>query len=295
MLNKAYQPTTIDPNRLLIGIASVEIDGVDLGSMTQASVEVTSTTKERYQGYPANRMETIVEAVTAITSISAEEIGSAVVLTLLSNLFRDLNVELAQQYAISMLAPFAGGGNLKLAANVKMLPELSISWRDSWNTLSFKFECIGTNVQTLIAKTIDNGVRKPAVTTDVKNLSIGLPQIQVEGVSIGAIQGADLSLQGTAKKIGTSYPKVTKDVIYETSKFELTILAEETALPALADCRVTLIQAILDNKFIAIEFPHCSILEDLTYSAQNDWSGRKYVVKPFKLNKDTEIVILTRG
>ena len=295
MLDRAYQPTTIDPNRLLIGVASVDIDGADLGAMTNASVEVTSVTKERYAGYPANRMETIVEAVSAVVSVTAEEIGSPTVLALLANLFRDLNSEIAQQYVVTMFAPFAGDGNLQLAANAKMMPELSIGWHDDWNSLSFRFECLGTNVQTLLNKSMINGPRKPATITDPKYLGIGIPQIQVGGASIGALQGIDLKLTGSTRKVETGYPKVVKDIIYENSKFELGIAAEETALPALPDVSVKLIQALVDDKYLAIEFPHCAILEDLTHSAQNDWTGRRYTVKPFKLDKDTDIVILTRG
>lgn len=295
MLNRDYQPTTIDPNRLLIGIASVAVDGIDLGALTNASIEVTTETKERYVGYPANRTDIITDSITAIASLTAEEIGSAAVLNLLANLIRDLDSPVVTQYAVDMLAPFAGGGNLKMSADVKLIPELQVNFQDNWNSLTFKFECLGSNIQTLLRKSMEAGDRKPATTQNSTTLSVGKPRLEISGVTVGALQQASLVIQGSSKKVLAGYPKCTKDIIYVDSKVELRVALEETELTPITDCSVKLIQAIVDGGFISLEFAHCAILEDMSFMSQNDWTGRGYKIMPFKPGPTDVLIKLERG
>lgn len=304
MLKREYQPITIDPNRLLIGISSVSVNGDDLGALSESSIEVISTTKDRYVGYPANRHETIAESVAARVTLTAEEIGSVPVLLLLSNLFGDLIEQGTLPYEIVMLAPFAGGDNLQLTTHAKLIPEITLNWNDDWSRITFKFECLGTNVQTLLVKSIKVGARQPATTSNLNatdpidrskfKFGVGKPLVEIAGASVGAIQSVVLNIQGTTKKVEVGYPKVTSDIIYLESKFDISLVTEENALTPMSDCTVSLTQAIVDGGFVRLEFEHCTILEDMTLNAQNDWSGRGYKIAPFQLDKES-IIKLTRG
>lgn len=293
MLNRDYQPTTIDPNRLLIGISSVVINNTDIGAMSNANIEVISITKDRYIGYPANRHETITEAVNAQVAITAEEIGSSVVLNILNNLFLDLDEQLSLPYAIDMYVPFAGGNNYKLGVKAKLIPELSINWTDDWNSITFKFECLSESSQTLVTKSIATGVRLPATTQNSQNLSIGKPLVEVNGVSVGAIQGIAFNVQGSTKKVEKGYPRCVSDLLYLSSNIDLQLILEEGELVITNSCNVKITQAIMDGGAIGFEFPQCNVLEDLSLKTHNDWIGKVYKIIPYKTDT-SPIVVFTR-
>jgi hypothetical protein len=293
MLNRAYQPITIDPNKLLIGVSSVAIDSEDIGAISNASLEVTSITKDRYIGYPANRHETITESMSAQVIVVAEEIGSIAVLNILNNLFMDLNEQLSPAYNISMYVPFAGGSNYKLNVKAKLIPELNINWVDDWNSLAFKFECLGTNAQTLVTKSEVIGARLPATTKNTQNLSIGKPRVEINDISVGSIQGLVMNIQGVVKKVELGYPRCVSDILYLSSGIDLQLMLEEGELTS-SICRVKIIQAIIDGGAISFEFPQCTVLEDVSLKTQNDWIGKVYKILPYKTDT-SPIVVFTRS
>jgi hypothetical protein len=267
-----YQPRTIDPKNLLIGISAIEINGIDLGAITTASIEITTTIKERYVGYPAQRMESVTDSVVAIASITAEEIGSSIIISMLNNI-QDV-------YTVNMYAPFAvDDKSLTLGASVKMLPELNINWQDDWCSIGFKFECIGDNAQTIVTRNI-TPIKRPAVTNNKFNLAIGKPKVLVNDISIGAIQGASIALSGTVKKLEKGYPRCTANIIHLESKFDIAITAEEQILSG-ADCNIKIQQQLVDGNALQFEFPHCSIPEDLGIAPSNNWLGYKQKIMPF--------------
>jgi hypothetical protein len=287
MLDRTYQPTTIDPNKLLIGIAKTVIDGVDLGAIANAGVVITSTVKERYVGYPAQRHETVTESITAIASLTAEEIGSPIIIVLLKNLFANITKE----YAVEMLAPQAGGGNLKLTAQAIMLPEVSLDWQDNWSNIQFKFEAVGVSAQTLLGRSLDTDPRSPATTLNTGYLSIGKPKVSINGQSVGSIQSVSLAMQGTTKKAESGYPRCTKGITILESKFEINLVAEEQIIQG-NDVDVLLEQALVNGTVLRIHFPHCKVLEDLSLTTLNDWIGMQQKILPFKVDGNLLVEIL---
>ena len=271
-----YQPHTIDPTRLLIGVSSVELDGSDLGAIINANLEIATVTKERYKGYPTQRMETITESISANMSVTVEEIGSVNVLLLLDSLFNTTN----STYSLSMYAPFAvDNTSLKLEANAQLLPELSINWSDEWCNLIFKFECIGTNIINLITRSVSN-TRRPATTIDKNNLSIGKPKVLINDQSIGSIQSVVITIQGKVKKQERGYPRCVENIIYTELIYDISIQAEEQVVYG-DDCNVKLQQRLVDGRAIQIQFPHCKIPEDLGINTTNEWLSYKQKILPF--------------
>lgn len=291
MLNRAHQAMTIDPTKLLIGIARVELSEIDLGAVTNAGITITTTLKERYAGYPAQRMESIPDTVTATAELSVEEVGGVPVVSMLENLFANIVDQTAITYPAVMYAPFAGGGNLKLSADCQILPELTIDFKDDWANLTFKFECVGSNAQTLVRKSNDGGARKPATTVNTTSLSIGKPRVEIDGTSVGAVQSVQISLQGTYKKVESGFPKCTKRIIYLDSQFTIAIVTEEAQLPVSTDAKVVIKQALVNGSHLYFEFKHCNILNDVSISTQNDWTGYASKALPFKGPLDTDVLI----
>lgn len=286
MLQRDYQAATIDPTKLQIGIARVEVGTVDIGAIKDSSIEITTIVKERYEGYPAQRMKSETESVSAIATVTAEEIGSYPVVSILQNLFSNLQMQNSTTYSIAMFAGLAGVDNLRLAVTAQILPELSIDWQDDWSNVRFKFECIAANAQALLAKSLVNGNRQSATTVSTGNLSIGKPKVIYNNNSIGSIQSASLTLSGNTKKQTLGYPQCTAKVIYLDSNITISIVSEEGELPVSDDCKITLQQALVDGGYLEFEFPHCKVLDDLAVAPNNDWLGYKRKVLPFKSGTD---------
>lgn len=295
MLQRDYQAATIDPTKLQIGLARVEVGNIDIGAIKDSSVEVTTVVKYRYEGYPAQCMKSETESVTAIATVTAEEIGSYPVVSILQNLFSNLQLQNSTVYSIDMYAALAGVDNLRLAVTAQIFPELSIDWQDDWSNVKFKFECIAANAQSLINKSIVNGARQSATTVDAGSLSVGKPKVLYNGNSAGAVQTVNLSLTGTTKKQTLGYPQCTARLIYVDSKFELSVSSEEGELPVSDDCNITLQQALVDGGYLEFEFPHCRVLEDLTIAPNNDWLGYGRKVLPFKSGSDNVINFTRRN
>lgn len=273
----AYQPHTIDPRNLLIGISSIELNGMDLGALANAGLEVTTVIKDRYVGYPTQRMESITEAVSGIVSFVAEEIGSNSILILLQGIFNSTN----PVYDIAMYAPFAiDNSNLKLVAKAQVLPTMTINWQDEWCSLTFKFECVGTNINTLITRSIEVGIKRAATTIDKNNLSVGLPKILIDGLSVGSLQSVSLNLEGTVKRQERGYPRCTESIIYTSTPYSIDIVAEEHIITGV-DCNVKMQQQLVNGTAIQIEFPHCKIPEDLGVNTTTNWLGYKQKILPF--------------
>lgn len=293
MLDRNYQPLTLDPTKLQIGLARTLIGGVDLGSIKDSSIEITSVIKEHYKGYPAQRHVSETEAVTAVATVTAEEIGGVPVTAILANLFSNLKAQTATTYQVEMFSGFAAGGNLRLVSSAQILPELSIDFGDDWSGIKFKFECVGNNAQSLLAKSIDNSGRQSATTINKLNLSIGKPRVTINGTSVGAIQGVQLTVQGTVKKLERGYPRCTSAIVYLDSKIELTLTTEENAQLVTSDCEVILQQALFDGGLIEFKFPHCAIAEDLSVAPKNDWLGYKHKILPF-MTDTSELIVFER-
>jgi hypothetical protein len=285
MLNRGYQPTTVDPNKLLIGIAHTSVNSIDLGAITNTNIEITSTVKERYVGYPAQRHETTTESINAITTVTVEEIGSPTVQNLLRALFNCST----NTYNLEMFAPQAGGGNLKLTALAQLLPELSLDWQDDWSGIQFKFEAVGINAQALLGRSIEAGPRQSATTLNTDYLAIGKPKVLINGQSVGAIQSAQITMQGQVKKVERGYPRCTASIIILDNKFEITLLAEEQITQG-SDVEVTIQQALVNGNMLEIKFPHCKVLEDLGVNPKNDWVGIKQKILPFKVDSSQLVI-----
>lgn len=294
MLNRANQALTLNPNNLLIGIANVHIGGEDMGSVTTASIEVSSTVKERYVGYPAQRHETEVEGVTAIATVEAEEIGGAAAISIVQNLFNNLETQGSTTMDIEMYAPYALGGNLKLSATTQILPELTLSWKDDWNSIKFKFEAIAQSAMQLLQRTTIAGPTKTVATTiDPRKLSIGKPKVLINDISVGALQAADVNLKGNVKKIETGYPKCTSKIIYLDSQFDIVLTTEETITSGV-DSKVEIQQALVDGGYLSLTFEHCRILPDLGVDTKNDWLGFKQRILPFKVDGESLVTFERR-
>ena len=293
MLNRDHQALTVDPSKLLIGIASIELNSVPMGSIKDTSLEVTSTVKERYAGYPAQRMESTLESVTGLVKVTAEEIGAAPVISLLQNLFNNLVTQQAVTYDVKMLAPMVNTSNLELTAKTQLLPELTINWQDDWANIGFTFECIGTNATSLIGRQVIGGVRQPSTTIDITKLSIGKPKVLVNGVTVGAIQSLQLKVSGQVKKTERGYPKCTNGLIYLDSRIDLDIVTEEKILLG-SDVQVEIQQAVIDGGYLSFLFSHCNIAEDLSFKPQNDWSGYGQKIQPFKTDI-SQLITFTRN
>ena len=292
MLDRQYQAMTIDPNRLLIGIASVQINGEDLGAIKESGIEITSETKDRYIGYPAQRHQTETVGVTAIATVTAEEIGGAPLVSLLTNLFDNIANQNAITYDMAMFAPYAGGGNLRLSSTTQMLPEISLDFQDEWCNLTFKFECIGATPTALMTRSTVDGARLPATTINTMNLSIGKPKMYITGSSIGSVQSVQVALIGQIKKVEKGYPKCTEKIIYLESKFEINVTAEEQILAISNDFEVVIEQAIVDGGALRLTFPHCKVQQDLSVKPVNDWLGIRQKIIPFKVEDDNRNIVL---
>lgn len=293
MLDRNYQPMTIDPTKLQIGLARTLIGGVDLGSIKDSGIEITSVIKEHYKGYPAQRHVSETESVTAIATVTAEEIGGVPVVAILTNLFNNLVTQTATTYQVEMISGFAAGGNLKLVSTAQILPELSLDFGDDWTGVKFKFECVGNNAQSLLTKSIDNSGRQAATTINKLNLSIGKPNVLIAGADIGAIQSAQITVQGTVKKVEKGYPRCTAAILYLESKLELTLVTEENSVITTPDCEVVLKQALFDGGYLEFKFPHCAITQDLSVAPKNDWLGYKHKILPFKTDT-SELIVFER-
>ena len=284
MLNRAAQALTIDPNNLVIGIASIEVGGIGLGSLTDANLDVTTIVKERYVGYPAQRHETVVESMSAKVAFTAEEIGGTAVISLLDNLFNNLETSSSLKYLFTMYAPFATGDNLRLDAVAMLLPELSLDWQDDWSKIAFKFECVSNNAQSLFTKARVSGDRMPATTKNTNNLSIGKPKLTVNGIAVGALQSLNIALTGEVKQVQRSLPKCTSDLTYVSSNMNINVTLEEGTLQADEAASVLVEQALIDGRILCLEFPVCNITSDISLVSNNDWLGYKQKIMPYRLD-----------
>lgn len=282
MLDRTYQPMTINPENLKIGIAKVTMQGIDIGAITDATFEMVTQLKERYIGYPAQRNEIYTESVMANVGFTCEEVGSVRVFSIIENLINNLEAQTSINYNIGLEAPFVTGDVYKLNVTGALLPNLTLDWKNDWCSLALKFECVANNAGGLVSKFILPSVGVGEQTRDVRDLTIGLPKVSINGSSVGAVQQILLAISGNVKKIETGMPRCCNKVIYLDSKVELTIVTEELELAPDDDVLVTFEQALLNGKVFRIIFPHCKVASDVSLATKNDWVGYKHKLLPFK-------------
>ena len=280
VLDRAYQPTTINPDKLKIGIAKVTMQGIDMGAITNATFEMVTQLKERYIGYPAQRNEIYTESVMANVGFTCEEVGSVRAFSIIENLINNLEIQTSIDYQLGLEAPFVTGDVYKLGVTGALLPNLTLDWKNDWCSLALKFECIANNAEGLVSKSIVQGVGEK--TRDVRDLTIGLPKLYIAGSSVGAVQQVTMTISGNVKKIETGMPRCCNKVIYLDSKVELQVVVEEQELVPRNNVKVIFEQALLNGKTLRIVFPTCKVTQDVSLVTGNDWVGHKHRLLPFK-------------
>ena len=280
VLDRAYQPTTINPDKLKIGIAKVTMQDIDMGAITNATFEMVTQLKERYIGYPAQRNEVYTESVMANVGFTCEEVGSVRAFSIIENLINNLEAQTSINYSLGLEAPFVTGDVYKLGVTGALLPNLTLDWKNDWCNLALKFECVANNAEGLVSKSTLPGVGEQ--TRDVRDLTIGLPKLLINNSSVGAVQQVSLNISGSVKKIETGMPRCCNKVIYLDSKVELIVVVEELELVPTDSATVVFEQTLLNGKVLRITFPTCKIANDMGLVTGNDWVGYKHRLLPFK-------------
>ncbi len=331
----ANQPMTNNVNDLVIGLMKVEIgDAIDIGAVSgatltdigavqAASLVMEMTYKEHVAGYPEEEDFKILETKNIGFKISPEEIGGTAVRTIISGVLSSIKTGNLSTHAVAGYIQKARGDIVTLFSNhCELKPELSLSTDNDWGSLELNFEWAYdssyTNNLPLYKETIAASARDRdymPITVDPTDLVIGRPQIRVGNIttsatgvtaatsdltasanSIGAIQGATLSIAPTFKEHTAGYPEVKDLTLLERSVVEIEVQVEEfktssagvsagaaeTLFDILLDtvvnnqdyyCSIHAIWELADGGTLEFWLPNCKVESSAEITTQQDWSA----------------------
>lgn len=329
------QPMTNDVNNLVIGLMKVSVGSIadnttpvsgaldDLGAIQGASVTLEMTYKEHVSGFPEEEDFKILETKNVGFKISPEEVGSTAVRSIISDVFGTLQSGSLTKYAVEGVIQKSTGDRIILYSNHCVLkPEITISTDNDWGSIEFAYEweynSAYTNNLPVYKRTESASARDRdymPITKDPTNLVIGRPKILVgnfgvsaTGVtaatsnltlsadSIGAIQGATLTIAPTFKEHMAGYPEVKDFSMLERSSVEFEAQLEEFAtvsggisagaattlfdmlLDSIANnqeyyCSLQAIWELADGDTLSIWIPNARIESSAEITTQQDWSA----------------------
>lgn len=344
----ANQPMTNDVNDLVIGLMKVSIGDIadnttpasgalsDLGAIQGASVTLEMTYKEHVSGFPEEEDFKILETKNVGFKISPEEVGSTAVRTIIGNVFTTLQTGTLSKYAVEGVIQKSTGDLIKLYSNHCVLkPEITISTDNDWGSIEVTYEWEYNSAYTNnlpIYKSTESASARDRdympITKDPTNLVIGRPKVlagnfgvSATGVtaatsnlassadSIGAIQGATLTIAPTFKEHMAGYPEVKDFSILERSVVEFEAQLEEfatasggisagaaaTLFDMLLDsitnnqdyyCSLQVVWELADGDLLSVWMPNCRIESSAEITTQQDWSA--FPVK-FSAQKQTTL------
>ncbi len=294
----------------------------DLGAIQSASAVMEMTYKEHVSGYPEEEDFKILETKQVGFRISPEEVGSAEVRTLLTGVLDSIKTGNLETYAVEAIVQKQSGDRVHLFSNhCELRPEVTISTDNDWGAIELDFQWAYNSSYTenkplyKYTASADSRDREyMPITKDPVNLVIGRPQIRIGDIgtsatgvsadtsdlelpdSIGAIQGASLTIAPTFKEHTAGYPEVTDVTMLERVVVEVEAQVEEfktddgdidsgnatSLFDMLLDtvtnnndyyCSAHLIWELADGDTLEFWLPNCKIESSAEITTQQDWSA----------------------
>lgn len=270
----ALQPILSDTGKLALSCIRVDVDASPVGIFSSAEFNLDGEVRGIKTGYPLRTTQLALDALSASAIVNFQEIGGAAK-TLLSGIATSLNTGVLPTHDVllEVFRPVAENITLSLTG-AALKQEFTLNFGNDFNEMQLGFEQLVAAGTTLDAHVsfatlgqITYGATTPLV--DKGDISMGLPQIKVSGVSLGAIQGAALKLTTSYRRVETGYPRTLLELTPLEHNLELVIDCEEffeasldeaitigTAVP------VTFTAALYDGTALVITLPEAILVPD---------------------------------
>ena len=250
MLNRGLQPLLLNVGHLALGCCGVVVDGTLAGSFNNIGLSINSTKYDVKAGYPSCVVDTTLLSLSAIAEVELEELGG-LVRQLISDIVNSLGTLSVPIKAIDLEIFRPRGSNILASLSGHLHQSFRLNFLDEFSSIPFTFEAIG-QAESIVTFQELNQVTYSAKpwTKDIGNISIGKPKISINGQSIGAIQGAELTLTTEYKRIETGYPATLKQLIPVVHYVDCVVASEEFQDSSLAE-----LLFISDNLELAYEVP----------------------------------------
>jgi hypothetical protein len=287
--DRAAQPITQDTGKLAISCHRVLVNGSSVGAFNSAQFDLDGETRDISAGYPLRPIQQVLDSQSAMARVSLEELGGAAK-GLLASIISSLNTSIVPTRSLELwvFRPVAEDIIITMT-NAAMLQEFDLSFGNDFNALGLSFEQLvpaGNSLSDVLAFSTDGVVTNASGSPmlDTGDLAIGLPLVTVGGVSVGAIQAANLKLSTTYKRYESGYPKnlfkltpLSHSVVLEIEAEEISsgLLAEDLPISLGAPASVQLSVALFDGTSITITLPQAVLSPSGGPNiSQDDWATK---------------------
>jgi len=294
----------------------------DLGSIQAASATLEMTHKPHVSGFPEEEDYKILETKTIGFKISPEEVGSTAVRGIITGVLDSIKTGVLRKYAVEGTIQKQSGDLIRLFSNhCELRPNLSISTDNDWGAIEldiqWAYNSSYVSNKPLYKSTVSASTRdraEMAITKDPLNLVIGRPQIRIGNIgtsatgvsastshlietdSIGAIQGASLTIEPTFLEHTAGYPEVVDVTMLERVEVAIEAQVEEfatadggivegtaaTLFDVLLDsatnntdyyCSAHVVWELADGGLFQFWLPNCKIESSAEISTEQGWSA----------------------
>lgn len=270
--DSAFQPILQDVGRLAISCIRVDIDGSPAGLFSSAEFNIDGDVRGVKTGYPLRTTEMSLDAVGATAKVAFQELGGPAK-TLLTGIINSLNTGVVPTHdlLLEVFRPVAENITLSMAG-AALKQEFNLSFGNDFNEMQLSFEQLvspGTVLTDAVTFATLGQVTYGASSAllDKGDISIGLPQIKVNGVTIGAIQSASLKLTTEYRRVEAGYPRTLMALTPLEHSVELEIESEEFYQASLdesfaigASTPVTFSAALYDGTALVITLPEAMLV-----------------------------------
>ena len=227
MLDRGLQPILLDVGHLALGCCGVVIDSVLAGSFNNISLQIDSSKYDVKTGFPSRVRAVQLMTMQAKAEIELEELGGLVreLITEIVNSLGTLTVPV-KDVDLEIFRP--RGPNILAGLRGYLHQSFSLNFTDEFSNIPFTFEAFGAAEDLVTFNELSQTTFSARPwTKEVGNISIGKPKITINGVSIGAIQGAELTLTTEYKRVETGYPATLKHLIPTAHYVDCVVASEE--------------------------------------------------------------------
>ena len=270
--DSAFQPILTSIGKLALSCIEAKIDGSSIGWFSSAEFNIDGDIRGIKTGYPLRTTEMTLDAVNATAVISAQELGGPVK-SILTGIIDSLNTGVVPTHNISLEVFRPVAENIVMSmTGAALLQEFNLNFSNDFNEIELSFEQLvpaGTDLASHVAFTTLGEVTYGATTPllDKGNISVGLPRVDVNGTTLGAVQSVRLKLSTSYRRVETGYPRALMELTPLDHDVEIEIACEEFFEASLNESfaigtvtPITFSAALFDGTAIVITLPEARLV-----------------------------------
>jgi len=224
--SSVFQPILQDTGLLALGCYKATVNSASVGDVESAGFVIQGNTRKLESGYPKKVRELFLDSMQVTASLTCLELGAAK--SLLATIAASLGTGTVPKVNLGLHIFKPAGNDLIVSfTDIALLQQLSLDFKNDYNTVQFNFEQMlgtSTDLDDKIAVTSGSGnAYTPSELISSGNISIGF----AKAGSFTAVQGVKLNVSTEYTRLEVGYPKQLKSLLPISHSVELEVNSEE--------------------------------------------------------------------